>query len=263
MERYRRGKGKQRLLGSHAKCWVWGRNAVLETLAAGRWPILELYLADTVDAAQVERAREALRPRGLIPVVEPAAELTRRCHSAEHQGFLAKMAEFPYRLEAEVLAGPDASRPPCYAILDGVQDPYNFGAILRSAEVFGVHGIFLGERGQVGVTSMVARSSAGAVNRVSICRVARLDELAGRLRAKGITVIGSSAQAEVTIEQCDLRRPVALAIGNEGRGMSADLAPGCDLLVKIPQQGVIGSLNAAVAASILFYEVQRQRLARV
>jgi len=259
MERYQRAKGKQRLLGNHQKCWIWGRNPVLETLRAGRWPILELWL-DT--ALADDPAREALACAGelKIPVNRGSSEdLIRLCHSAEHQGFLAKMGEFPYAEEEELFGSGGMPATAFYLLLDGVQDPQNLGAILRSAEVFGATAVVLAGQGQVGVTRQVARSSAGAVNRVTLVQSSDLPALAGRLKQAGVTVVGASEKAEAIIDHFDWRRPVALVVGNEGHGHSPEMAAQIEAWVRIPQEGQIGSLNAAVAAAIFCYEIQRQR----
>ncbi len=257
MERHRRGKGKHRLLGNHQKCWVWGRNAVLETLSAGWWPVLDLYLSADLPAGPRDVAIALARKAGLTANVDPAESLTQRCHTSEHQGYLARMSEFPYADEATVLR--DAGTCPAFAVLDGVQDPHNLGAVVRSAEVFGLNGVFIGTTGQVGVTSMVARSSAGAVNRVPIVRVASLPELAERLKRQGVRLVAASEKAESALTASDFCGPVAIVIGNEGSGIEPALLAECDMHVTIPQCGRIGSLNAAVAASIFFYEIRRQR----
>lgn len=259
MERYRRGRGKKALLGSHQKCWLWGRHLVIETLRAGRWPILDLYLSDRLPAALAGEAREAAERVGVPICVESPDALSRRCHTEEHQGFLARMSEFPYARMEDILAERPAS--PLYALTAGIQDPHNLGAILRSAEVFGLDALFIEERGQVGVTSMVARSSAGAVNRIPVAR-ARLLALADRMRAEGIAVVGASEKAATGISDFDFARPCAIVIGNEGSGISAELAARCSAMVRIPQAGAIGSLNAAAAAAVFFYEARRQRACR-
>ena len=260
MERHSRGKGKQRLLGSHQKCWIWGRNAVLETLRAGRWPILELFLAADLPPAEMTTARSLATAAGTPePLVAPPDDLVRRCHSSEHQGYLARMSDYPYAAWSDVCAGIAGVSAPLVLVLDSLQDPYNFGAILRSAEVFGCAAVVLAEQGQVGVTSMVARSSAGAVNRLRIARVPDVAVAIHELQALRLRVYGASEKAEVSVMATDLRGGTALVIGNEGHGMSEPIARACDALIRIPQQGGIGSLNAAIAASILLYEVQRQR----
>ena len=260
MERHSRGKGKQKLLGSHQKCWIWGRNAVLETLQAGRWKILDLYLSRQLAPELVDQASTLARGVGLVARVEDPATLAGLCHTTEHQGYLARMTEFPYAEEARVVkALPPA---PFCVILDGIQDPYNFGAIIRSAEIFGADAVFIRESGQVGVTSMVVRSSAGAVNRIPIVRVTDLETVAQRLQARGVRLVAASEKAQQELAACDLRAGSAIVIGNEGVGPGPALMKRSEAAVKIPQVGKIGSLNAAVAAGIFFYEVRRQRGAR-
>jgi len=257
MERHSRGKGKKRLLGSHQKCWIWGRNAVLETLTAGRWEILDLYLSHDLAPELLDRATALASALGLVPVVSDPAALAKLCHTTEHQGYLARMTDFPYAAEAEI--PPPRHGAPFYVILDGIQDPHNFGAIVRSAEVFGADAVYIGESGQVGVTSMVVRSSAGAVNRVPIVKVTDLESLVGRLKAAGVRVVAGSEKAEHTAAAHDFIQGTALIMGNEGVGPRASLLAHCDAVVKIPQSGHIGSLNVAVAAGIFCYEVRRQR----
>jgi 23S rRNA (guanosine2251-2'-O)-methyltransferase len=257
MERRNRGKGKKRLLGSHQKCWIWGRNSVVETLTAGRWEILDLYLSRLLNPEQLAQAQVLAAQQRLTPVLAEPDELTQLCHSSEHQGYLARMTEFPYAGEAAVMAAVPAA--PFCVILDGIQDPYNFGAIIRSAEIFGANAIFIGETGQVGVTSMVVRSSAGAVNRLPIVRVPDLGALVGRLKDKAIQVVAASEKATCTIMDFNFRQGTAIVIGNEGIGPGLELMKSCSAVVKIPQSGHIGSLNAAVAAGIFFYEIRRQR----
>jgi 23S rRNA (guanosine2251-2'-O)-methyltransferase len=257
MHRHSRSKGKQKLLGSHQKCWIWGRNAVLETLTAGRWTILDLYLSSALPADHLAAASALAIKGGVTPRVDDHEALTRLCHTAEHQGYLARMTDFPYWDEDAVLAG--LPPVPFCVILDGIQDPFNLGAIVRSAEVFGVDALFMAETGQVGVTSMVVRSSAGAVNRLPIVRVPGLEAVVTRLRERGLRVVAASEKGGVALKDYDFTRGSAVIIGNEGRGVSPALTALCDASVGIPQVGQIGSLNAAVAASVFFYEVRRQR----
>ena len=245
------------LLGSHQKCWLWGRNVVLETLRAGAWPVLELHVAGTLAAEDVEAVRTLAERRGIPIKVQAAARLEQLCHAPEHQGYLAKMGPFPYANVEALLA--DRSPTPLYAVLDSIQDPHNFGAVVRSAEVFGLDAIFIAEREQVGVTTAVARASAGAVSRVPIARVADLLALAARLKAAGVALVAASEKAEILITAHDFRGATAIAIGSESHGIRPALVERCDALVRIPQHGRIGSLNAAAAAAVVFYEARRQR----
>lgn len=257
VERYRRQKGKPALLGSHQKCWLWGRHVVTETLRATRWPVLELHLSDRLPEADFAFAEQWSQSCDAILTVAPFERLTQLCHSREHQGFLAKMAPFPYEQAKDVL---DAASPrPLFAILDGLQDPHNFGAVIRSAHVLGVDALFVPTHGQVEVTALVARSSAGAVNHIRIAQADDLVALAGQLRLRGTRVIGTSQRSSQAICDCDLVGPVAIVIGNEGVGIRDAMLAACDELITIPQFGAVESLNAAVSAGILFYEAQRQR----
>lgn len=258
VEGYRRAsRGKLKLLGNHQKCWLWGRNAVQETLRAGRWPIIELYLSDALDDAVQQHW--SLRATALgVPVrFESSEQLRQRCRSGEHQGFVAKMSEFPYAELDPLLS--DEGKDRLFLICDGIQDPYNFGAMLRTADAVRCSGVLIATQHQVGVTSLVTRASAGAVNHVPICRVERLGEAIDALRDCGVQVIGASEKTETLAWSADLRQPTALIIGNEGRGIAPELRDRCSLLVRIPQSGVVSSLNAAVSAGILLYEITRQR----
>jgi 23S rRNA (guanosine2251-2'-O)-methyltransferase len=183
--------------------------------------------------------------------------LAQLCGAADHQGYVARVGEYPYASADEMVAR--ARQPALWLILDGVQDPYNLGAMLRSAEVFGVDGVFLASQGQAGVNSLAARSSAGAVNRLDVARVDSLPSFIAGLRRQAVRVVGASVEADYSLETVDLAGPTALIIGNEGTGLSRDVMTACNILAKIPQTGGLNSLNAAAAAAVCLYEVQRQR----
>lgn len=229
----------------------------METLQAGQWEIRDLYLSRLLTPSQLEQAHTLAARLDLVPFVVDPEELTRLCHTGEHQGYLARMTEFPYADESTVMCSLPAV--PFVVVLDGIQDPYNFGAIIRSAEIFGANALFIAESGQVGVTSMVVRSSVGAVNRLPIVRVPDLEPLVERLKGKGIKVVAASEKVEGAIMDCNFKEGIAIVIGNEGVGPRAGILQKCHERVTIPQAGHIGSLNAAVAAGIFFYEVRRQR----
>lgn len=261
VERYRRQKRKPKLLGNHQKCWLWGRHAVLETLRAGRWPVLELYVNAMLPTADLDFlfdwAAHSDRNDRVELIRTTPERLTQLCHSQEHQGLLAKMGEFPLDEVADLVAATHSQS--LFAILDGLQDPHNFGAVIRSGHVLGVDALFVPSQGQVEVSVQVARSSAGAVNHLPIAQADDLLTLAAQLRACGVRLIGASQNAARPPFDCDLTGPTAIVIGNEGTGIQPDLLAACDELVTIPQFGVVESLNAAVSAGILFYEAQRQR----
>lgn len=253
-------------LGQHQSSWIWGRHLVQETLENSSWPILELWLAEDLDRAEALHA-ERLAAAKSIPVHKTARKsLVSKCRGEDHQGFAAKMGEFPYQTLEQVwrsltnaTAGRDReSLHPFFVVLDGIQDPYNFGTMLRSAEIFGAQAILIGTVGQTGVTSQVARSSVGAVNRLPIIQVNDLPDAVQQLKKRNVQIVGASEKAEHSIWQCNLRLPTAVVIGNEARGMSPALMASCDTLVRIPQQGTINSLNAAAALTIFCYEIRRQ-----
>ncbi|GAB4157957.1 MAG: 23S rRNA (guanosine(2251)-2'-O)-methyltransferase RlmB [Planctomycetaceae bacterium] len=257
VERYRRGGSRRKLLGNHQKCWIWGRNVVTETLIAGRWTIHELHLADSLAERELSDLVALAKKRNVQVQVESAEKLKQLCRSGEHQGMIAKMAPFPYHDWVETLDNQPAC--PLYVVLDSLQDPFNLGAIIRSADVLGATAIILGDQKQVGITSQVARSSAGSVNHLPIVRVPNLSEALLELKDRRVELVAASEKSSTPLDQHDFTVPTAFIIGNEGSGIQADHLQLCNHHVRIPQSGQVGSLNAAVAAGIMFYEVARQR----
>ena len=154
-----------------------------------------------------------------------------------------------------------AGEPPLFLILDCLQDPFNFGSVCRSAGVFGVSGVFVAEVGQADVNSQVARSSAGAINRLKIARTQSLIDTVDLLKEAGVRTVATSPHADRRIDEVDCTQPLAVVIGNEGAGVSEELLERCDELVTIPQATGFESLNAAVSTGIVLYEIHRQRAA--
>lgn len=252
-----RRRSRRAVMGNHNRCWIWGRNVVQETVRAGRWPILELLIGDWIDTPVAEECLQLAALHQVPVFTETEAGLTRQCHTAEHQGFAARMAPFPCQtIDALCNSLPDN---PALAILDRLQDPFNFGAIIRSASTLGVDGVIIGDREQAEISSQVARSSAGAINHLPIARSSSLVGVVADLQDRGFQVIAASEKSKVPLYQADFTRPTVMMVGNEGRGIHPDLLERCDLSVSIPMSGHVGSLNAAVAAGILFYELRRQR----
>ncbi|MFH1706490.1 MAG: RNA methyltransferase [Planctomycetota bacterium] len=255
----KKNKAAGKFLGGHQRAWVWGRHLVTEIIRSGKWPVHELVLADDLAAAESGPAAARAAAAGIAITTAPGPRLTELVQAHDHQGYAARMGPFPYAAPADLAAPRADGVPLVIAVLDGIQDDHNLGAIIRSAEVLGVHGILIGGKGQAGVTSLAARSSAGAVCRLP---VSRAEDLAGgvtALRATGIMVAGASEKADRSVTGCDLRGPVAVVLGNEGRGLSPEVAALCTAMVRIPQAGQINSLNVAAAAAVLFYEIMRQR----
>ncbi len=190
----KRKKKKPPLMGSHQRCWIWGRMSVVETLRAARWPILELHLNEALPPDELHAAVRLAEGLNLSVSLESAEALSRLCRSDEHQGYLAKMPPFPYDDAEDLLRErPDRA---FYVLLDAVQDPFNFGAILRSADALGVDAVFVAATNQVDVTSLVVRASAGAVNFMPLAKVEDLAAWISRLKEAGLTVVGTSPRAK-------------------------------------------------------------------
>jgi 23S rRNA (guanosine2251-2'-O)-methyltransferase len=261
MERSKRGKHskKKKLLGNHQRCWLWGRHTITEILEGGRWPVAELHLSEDLPEEELARMRD-FGQRADIKLIEAhPGRLTELCHSSEHQGYLAKMRPYVYTEAEELLSMIAQKACPLVVILDSIQDPHNFGALLRSAEVFGVDAVFAADSHQAQVSGLVARSSAGAIHRMPICRTHDLAALIQQLQTAGIHVTAATEKADEDCRSNDFVQPTALVLGNEGRGISPELLAVCNGQTRIPQCGAIASLNVAAAAAILFYEVYRQR----
>lgn len=247
-------------MGSHNRSWLWGHHLVRETLEAGRWPIVELRLSEDLPPAERDAVTTMAAGQSIPVAIESSDRLRQLCGASDHQGYLARMRPFPFASVDELLGGLSAN--PVLGLLDGIQDPHNFGAIIRSAEVLGVEGILVPQRRQSDVTTIVARSSAGAVNHLPLARSEDLVDAVRRLREeRGLRIVAADHRAERLPFEQDWTVPSAVIIGNEAAGVSEELRQASDDRVRIPQVGRIESLNAAVAAGILFYEIRRQRTA--
>lgn len=257
--RKRKKSRKKPTLGNHQRSWIWGQHAVLEMLRAGRWqPLSVLICEELLDSSLFAEAESLLKSNGIeYRCAADAAEIEKLIHARDHQGMAANMKEFPTVAFKEFLEGLPEN--PFMLLLDRIQDPFNFGSILRSADLFGVDGIIIGDTEQVGVTSHVARSSVGAVNYLNIATVASLPTTAQLLLEKGYQVVAATEKGTSSPSQIDLQKQVVIVIGNEGKGIQHELLSLCNQQCAIPQVGHIDSLNAAVAAGILCYEVHRQR----
>jgi 23S rRNA (guanosine2251-2'-O)-methyltransferase len=258
---HRRVKRVKRSQGlNHNRSWIWGRHVVGETLRAGRWPILELALSDKLETP-VRNEFFRLAQQANVSVTESDDDrLTKLCRAGDHQGCAARMGEYPY-LSGEDFLG-QLRTPSRILVLDRIQDPYNFGAMIRSVECLGLDGILIGTAEQTGINSQAARSSAGAVNHVPIGRVEDLPAVVMELSRKRWQVWGATERGAVSVEQAEFHAPLALIIGNEGTGIGPDLLSLCTATVQIPMAGRVGSLNAAVSAGILCYEVVRRTVLR-
>ena len=178
-----------------------------------------------------------------------------------HQGVIALAAAHAYFTVDDILEeAASRGEAPLIVICDELSDPHNLGAILRSAECAGAHGVIIPKRRSVGLTATVAKASAGAVEYMKVARVTNINTAIAELKSKGVWVFGTAAEGSIPMYKADLTGPAAIVIGNEGEGLSQLVRKNCDVMVSIPMKGSISSLNASAAASVLLYEAVRQRL---
>jgi len=239
-----------------------GRNPVLEALKAGR-PINKLLLAKGLNPRLAGEVQNLARQQG-IPVQQvDRRKLDALAASRNHQGLIAMAAPRPYvEVEDILAAAATKGEPPLLVLVDELEDPHNLGAIIRTAEGVGVHGLVLTKRRGVGLTAAVARASAGAVEYLPVARVVNLVQTMEFLKKQGLWIVGTDANAPDLYHKRDLTGPLGLVVGGEGKGMGRLVRETCDFTVRLPMVGRISSLNAAVAAGVLLYEITRQRAAR-
>ncbi len=247
-------------MGNHQRCWIWGRHAIIETLRSGRWPIRELHISDQLSARDTQEVETLAGRAGVLVHRESSQRVGQLCGAGDHQGYAAQMPPFPYsRFDISKLQSTDSAANHVILVLDRIQDPFNLGAIIRSGEFLGFRRFVVGEKSQAEVNSQVVRSSSGAINHVDIARTADLAEAVSRCRDAGFQVVGTDQHAAGPIWSADLSSRLVVVIGSEGAGMSPELREQCDGFLAIPKRGRLESLNAAVAAGIVLYEISRQQ----
>ena len=236
-----------------------GRNAVQEALAAGR-PIDKLYIAAGETDRALARLAAMVRQAGAAVVETDRRKLDQLSATGAHQGVIAMVAAHAYATIDEILENAKSrGEAPLIVVCDELSDPHNLGAIIRTAECAGAHGVIIPKRRSVGLTAVVGKASAGALEYLPVARVANLVSAIRELQKAGVWVFGTAADGATPLYQADLKSPAAIVIGNEGDGMSRLVAEACDFKVSIPMRGQISSLNASNAAAILLYEAVRQR----
>lgn len=237
-----------------------GRNAVMEALRAGT-VIDKIYLAKGETDATLGHIASTARSKGIVVVDADRRKLDAMSRTHAHQGVVAMAAVREYASVEDILqAARDKNEPPLVVVCDELSDPHNLGAVIRTAECAGAHGIIIPKRRSAGLTAIVAKTSAGAVSHVPVARVPNLTALLKELKDEGLWIYGAAADGSTPLYQADLKGPAALVIGSEGDGMSRLVSETCDVLVRIPMRGKLNSLNASAAAAILLYEAVRQRL---
>ena len=236
-----------------------GRNAVLEAFRSGR-TIDKLYVLDGCqDGPMVTIRREAKKKDVMIKYVTKE-RLDQMSETGKHQGVIAYAAAYEYAEVSDILEkAKEKGEDPFIFILDNIEDPHNLGAIIRTANLAGAHGVIIPKNRAVGLTATVAKASAGALNYTPVAKVTNLSQTIEELKKEGLWFVCADMDGEIMYRQ-NLTGPIGLVIGNEGEGVGRLVKSKCDLVARIPMQGDIDSLNASVAAGVLAYEVVRQRM---
>mgnify|MGYP003294262986 CR=1 FL=1 len=237
-----------------------GRNALQEALKSGR-TIDKVFIADGDTDKSLQRLAAMAKEAGAVIVPVDRRKLDMMSTTHAHQGIIAQAAAHEYATIDDILEeAAQRGQAPLIVICDELSDPHNLGAIMRSAECAGAHGVIIPKRRSVGLTATVAKASAGAVEYMKVARVANINNAIRELKEKGVWIYGAAGEGSQPMYRADLTGPAAIIIGNEGDGISQLVRKNCDMLVHIPMSGRISSLNASAAASILLYEAVRQRL---
>ena len=236
-----------------------GRNAVLEAFRSGK-PVDKLFVLDGCQDGPVRTiVREAKKHDTLVQFVDKE-RLTQFSQTGRHQGVIAYTAAYEYAQVEDMLAlAKERGEDPFLILLDDIEDPHNLGAIIRTANLAGAHGVIIPKRRAVGLTATVAKTSAGAINYTPVAKVTNLTKTMKELKEKGLWFVCADMGGE-SMYKLNLTGPIGLVIGNEGEGVSRLVKETCDFVASIPMKGDIDSLNASVATGVLAYEIVRQRL---
>ena len=236
-----------------------GRNAVIEAFRSGK-PIDKVFILDGCqDGPMVTIRREAKKKDVMIKYVTKE-RLDQMSETGKHQGVIAYAAAYEYAEVSDILEkAKEKGEDPFIFILDNIEDPHNLGAIIRTANLAGAHGVIIPKNRAVGLTATVAKASAGALNYTPVAKVTNLSQTIEELKKEGLRFVCADMDGEIMYRQ-NLTGPIGLVIGNEGEGVGRLVKSKCDLVARIPMQGDIDSLNASVAAGVLAYEVVRQRM---
>ena len=236
-----------------------GRNAVIEAYRAGR-PIDRLFLLDGCQDGPISTIKREAQKQGTPVKYVSRERLDQLSETGKHQGVIAYGAAYEYAQVEDILrAAEEKGEPPFLFLLDNIEDPHNLGAIIRTANLAGAHGVIIPKNRAAGLTAVVARTSAGALNYTPVAKVTNIARTIESLKKEGIWFVCAD-MGGTRMYDLDLKGPIGLVIGNEGQGVSKLVKETCDFIASIPMKGDIDSLNASVAAGVLAFEIVRQRL---
>jgi len=246
-------------MAAEARDILYGIHAIQEALRSDQRPFERILMAEGRREREVAEVLRLAARRGVPVELAGRAELTELAGTPHHQGLVAVVTRRMYLGLGELLARLRGTKVPALLLADGVEDPANLGAMVRSAEVLGFHGVIIPRRRAAGVTPAVVRASAGAAEHLPIAQVGNMTQAIARLKDEGLWIVGFDASAEVACFEADLLGPVGIVVGSEGRGIRRLVREQCDLLVSVPVSGRVSSLNVAAASAVAMYEVMRQR----
>ncbi len=239
---------------------IYGVNPILESLRSGRNCLNKILLLQSRRGKEIDEIRSLARGHHTVLLSANRVELDRMARTTKHQGVVAVLASEPYgNLEDILRIAKSGKAPPFLVILDEVEDPRNLGAIIRTSDAVGVHGVIIPERRAAGLTAAVSKASAGALSHLPVARVVNLSTVIDRLKKEGFWIVGVASGAPMRYDQYDFREAVALVMGSEGKGIRRKILDRCDQMISMPMRGHVSSLNVSVALGVVAYEVLRQR----
>ena len=237
-----------------------GRNSVLELLESGK-DVNKIFVTRGEKHGSINKILGIAKERKIIVVEKDKKQMDEMAQEENYQGVIAIVPPFEYVEISDILeVAKERNEDPFVIVLDGIEDPHNLGSIIRTAETAGVHGVIIPKRRAVSVNSTVNKASAGAVEHMKIARVTNISDAIEELKQAGLWVCGTAVDTNKYYYNQDLTGPLAIVIGNEGKGMSEKVRKNCDFLVKIPMKGKVQSLNASVSTGIVVYEAVKQRI---
>lgn len=237
---------------------IFGKNPIEEILVSRPDLVVRVYAKDTVGEVELSELLPYLKKKKVPFVKVPEKKIHQLVGDVSHQGFVAEIKEFPMLDLYEVLETIDMDANPAFLVLDEIQDPHNYGAIIRSAAAAGVSGIIVSKNNQASITGTVFKTSAGALMQVPMIQVSNISNTLERLKEKGFWIAGLAGEGDVSFWKQDLKGPMAFVVGNEGRGLRDLTKRRCDYLLHIPMEEGVESLNASVSAALITYEWRRQ-----
>lgn len=252
---------KQDRFENNTEGMIEGRNAVHEALRAGR-TINKVFYAKSEGDGMLSHLAMRAKEKGAVVIACDRRKLDSMSETRAHQGIIAFAAAHEYATLSDILKKAEESgRPPLIVVCDEISDPHNLGAIIRSAEAAGAHGVVIPKRRSAGLTAVVEKASAGAIEHIPVARVPNITAAISELKKAGVWVFGTAlCDDSISLFDADLKGAVAIVVGSEGDGMSRLVRESCDFTVKIPMIGKIQSLNASAATAIVLFEAVRQRL---